>query len=811
MFSDDILRLCIDGTEDYLEYLSNNLEKSEKNVAVKSIRRNSNEAYFDLYLRERLYNIDELNFLINGKRFSAADIRIVQYDNSGRILTVFPQKTFPFNFNKISPVQCFVITDTIYLVKRVLNWYKKRAEEEWCPELPRENPCFEKNTFRTASDRDFSEEQFECIKTALTSPLSYIWGAPGTGKTRYVLSECILEYLCRTDLEESYILVCAPTNVALEQTLFGILGVLDKMGMPLDRVLRLGTPSDTFCSKYSQVCEVAGVEQAVAVIRDNLKDLKEKNNRITGIKRKKRLTDDLVTVSEKAKEELSELDEDRRIKAAAIEELRVACAELEKSEARINIKLKAVQAERAQAQLDLQTNKARFSKIFKGSYYKEVYETYLRKSSELTEIQKQIDSIVTEKSDRIKEINIILEKLNDKRAEISVRDKVVKSIYADGGLLLDMFDGAAPSGISTSEYIDAVISKAKDAQLSLEEKLKHCDQEEIQNRIKQAEEKIIECENSDTAHRLENAQIVAVTADLFISRYSLFSDCERKAKHVFLDEAGYCGLIKMLPLLSLRCPVTLLGDHKQLPPINSAPDSLKKNTVLWTLPAIYCEDLFSLEHSTLFVKSQNYESPSFNEMPKKALTATYRFGKKLAGVLAGSVYSTYFHSAAKDEITKITVIDCNPVPNVSANSNPGKSNRVNISEANGIKNYILSYYPSDYVVLAPYKGQIAILKSVLKYTVDDIDDSIMTVHKSQGQEWDTVILSITDISTNNKIFTSTCGNNVYGKPVLNTAISRAKKNLVLACSVNSWKHYPSEMVTRIINCADEIITFEKND
>jgi hypothetical protein len=40
-----------------------------------------------------------------------------------------------------------------------------------------------------------------------------------------------------------------------------------------------------------------------------------------------------------------------------------------------------------------------------------------------------------------------------------------------------------------------------------------------------------------------------------------------KADLVLIDEAPYSPLAKVLPLLTLHCPIAMLGDHHQLPPI----------------------------------------------------------------------------------------------------------------------------------------------------------------------------------------------------------------------------------------------------
>ena len=66
---------------------------------------------------------------------------------------------------------------------------------------------------------DPNTQQLSAVDTILGNRLSYIWGAPGTGKTQYVLATCIramVESGCR-------VAVFAPTNNSVEQVLRGVI------------------------------------------------------------------------------------------------------------------------------------------------------------------------------------------------------------------------------------------------------------------------------------------------------------------------------------------------------------------------------------------------------------------------------------------------------------------------------------------------------------------------------------------------------------------------------------------------------------
>ena len=72
-------------------------------------------------------------------------------------------------------------------------------------QLPRE--------FRAPGLPDLNHSQITAIKTVLTTPLSLIQGPPGTGKT--VTSATIIYHLAKES--EQPVLVCAPSNVAVDQ------------------------------------------------------------------------------------------------------------------------------------------------------------------------------------------------------------------------------------------------------------------------------------------------------------------------------------------------------------------------------------------------------------------------------------------------------------------------------------------------------------------------------------------------------------------------------------------------------------------
>ena len=70
-------------------------------------------------------------------------------------------------------------------------------------------------------------------------------------------------------------------------------------------------------------------------------------------------------------------------------------------------------------------------------------------------------------------------------------------------------------------------------------------------------------------------------------------------------------------------------------------------------------------------------------------------------------------------------------------------------------------------------------------------------------EWDTVILSVCD--TKDAYFVNS--GLTVGKCVLNTAISRAKKRLVIVCDTDFWQSERKQLISKLIAQSTETELF----
>ena len=171
-----------------------------------------------------------------------------------------------------------LIIDLKFLVKNVGSFYQRYGNCISFPTSTNNIPYVEDSKLEDKP----SKEQSKAVEGVLASPISYVWGAPGTGKTRFVLARCVLSYL-KAD-KDAKILIVAPTNNAVEQTLWGILPVLQQSGISIGSVFRIGSPTNEFYDEYPVCCEVSEAERVVKIL-----DIKFKILMLKFLKHKKQL------------------------------------------------------------------------------------------------------------------------------------------------------------------------------------------------------------------------------------------------------------------------------------------------------------------------------------------------------------------------------------------------------------------------------------------------------------------------------------------------------------------------------------------
>ncbi len=322
---------------------------------------------------------------------------------------------------------------------------------------------------------------------------------------------------------------------------------------------------------------------------------------------------------------------------------------------------------------------------------------------------------------------------------------------------------------------------------------------ELQNKLELHLESRSKLALSSTEERLSSVNVIACTLDGYIGRYT---ESKLNVEHIFLDEAGYANIIKALTLFNHDKPITFLGDHKQLPPVCEINDLTIekeeefKNMFMWAQSAIYLESLFNnTRDSVLFDYLKNVEL-KFISLSRTLLNSTFRFGENLAVILGRHVYDSSFKSENPEGETKILYIN--------AKKKEELRSRLSSNEVESIKKLVeilKSKGRDEFVILTPYKKQVKLLGTHLPQERNDL--KILTVHGSQGREWETVILSVVD--TSDMWFVDSTQKLSNGLNLVNTAVSRAKKELIIVCDKDFWEGQKNQLITDLITDGKELI------
>lgn len=233
---------------DYLE--SNNLGMEE--IKIEDLKIDEDRAL--IITKERIINPeslvvfykDEFYFLDDGENFELIEYKqgLLEF----RILNKFFLEELITNLvDSNLEYRIKIYSDLKFLVKNIKTYFENSNNFN----LPMNIDSILSLNQAPLFSQSITNEQASAIIGALTSPLSYIWGPPGSGKTQVVIFECLLKYL-QTDKK---VCILAPTNNALEQIFKSIIKKLDSLDIKREKILRLGTPSVEFMENFYSVCD----------------------------------------------------------------------------------------------------------------------------------------------------------------------------------------------------------------------------------------------------------------------------------------------------------------------------------------------------------------------------------------------------------------------------------------------------------------------------------------------------------------------------------------------------------------------------
>lgn len=788
MTGSEILALCRDSSQLYLDSLHDNGRGRE---IVPATLQKVNADLYALHLQKALFSVDGSIFLnIDGRDYCSTEFSFAEYDREQLMLFMRPTtEKAKEGLNHARNIS--VVTDLTFLVSRLHKLYEEKLDLVF--PMPKPDTTIIKGYQYPDS---VSEGQKKAIKTVFENGQTYIWGAPGTGKTRYVLSQCLLAYL-KNGNKSKKIIVLAPTNNALEQVLYGVLEELQNAGIDDKHVLRLGIPTRSFAERHPSVCEEKGIEKQIEALQNQLNIYQRAQEYRACNSRYQRLKKVVTPALNSVPDEVDKLNEAKR-----------SYAIYSRQATQYREKMDSQKREIESNQMALRTLHIKLDSVpFKS--------IGLLSNKRIYKIKGQIsttEAIIAALEKELTTTNIAYADSHTK--EIQYRDSVasftqelertVASIKTElnryGGELTNISRKLTVQNIQDSLLKAKAVLQKDDEYITNNNAQNECYRDftdlQLTNRVNELTEQIAALKKETRKSRIERAAIIAATVDTFygILPPNEVTESGLKIAHIFLDEAGYCSLIKGILLASYGCPITLLGDHMQLPPvceidrltINRNPN---KKIILWSASTIYLENAFYADSfDTLYNTLYAYDEPSMIDMKRTDLTRTYRFDNKLATILDKCVYHNGFSSALHDNTMKIECVDA---PYIR-----GGEKHQNINEASEVCKLINALQGTEYAVLTPYVNQRRLIQNQSGLNPTERASRILTVHASQGKEWDTVIVSVADAYQG--WFTNTKNRNSGALQLLNTAVSRAKKRLIIVCNKSYWAAQQDQFISDLI-------------
>ena len=791
----EIRQIAINSAEVYYRYLADN-NKGIQRVDVHEIEYlRGSDLILQLKLAAKLFDIEAISFenlSAPRPKYDTNMVRVLEYDNDNNVLIIKPAEQYRNEFRNLRNTDLKVISDLKFLVERVKSWYELNGTNI---SLPSTTSPYANNvkSIKFLDNESFhpSINQIESIKNIFNNPFSYIWGAPGTGKTQFVLSYAVLHYI----RNKGRIAILAPTNNAIEQVLRGVIKMTDIEGVKRDKILRLGTPTKKFAEEFPEVCEARGLQKKLEEIDKQINIV----IRIINYEQSKNLSErvkEILPLFDKIPEHIKAYDDagnKLNYLAGALQQKEKENKTLRNRYSGLKKKLEAQQAKvnsplnklaklftsgttkREQQLIGINHSIQRLKNEFESlkKEYTEIQQNHKYASKHREKTSARLTGILQKIIEPFEhtEVETIVNKLN-KSNYITVKEQIINAVNT----------------IQEKASIEKALHEIyKDYSLLM-----------LNNKVEKLRADREKLEMYSTEERLKNVQIIASTLDGYIGK---FVDSKLEVDHIFVDEAGYANIIKALTLFNQNVPVCFLGDHMQLPPVSEINDDKireqenYRNVFLWSQSAIYLDNLFFTDRDTCVNQYLSNNSFTPNVLSKTTLSTTYRFGNNLAEILGKYAYENNFYSSTMLGETQILFIDA------PKNTEPVK--RTSKSEAIAIQelvNELRNDGNKDFVILTPYRNQVNLLNYHMPRERNEL--KILTVHKGQGQEWDTVILSVVD--TYDMFFTDTTNRQSKGLNLINTAISRAKHKLIIVCDKNYWINQPGQLIYELLRCGKEI-------
>jgi hypothetical protein len=728
--------LCIDAAEAYLDFLGKNNKGVIEHHVVNKVQ--AGHDIWRLTLNRGLRNADEISVRIGGQLQDQALYQSVEYDPDTRVLVIKINGPWP-SFVNAHQRSIVIISDMRFIVARVQQWFHQFGNLLQMPAQPAR--------LQPPANFNLTGQQTAAVASILGKPVSFIWGPPGTGKTKKVLAAAVVAHVRAGNT----VMVLAPTNNALDLAMSGLIEACHSAGVARNLFIRLGTPGHMFAEQYSEQCEVKGIQVALDAAHAQMRRLERHLAYHVCLSEVEEMQVISQMLSEYATHLHAKLELDRMI-----EEDSQAIARLEARASQVFNRLLGGLTGASQEINDQWTRHYRNLEARKGER--------LRVDSLWIDSQRALNGY-------------------QRRTNLQLEPHLLQ--------VTDDVYGATARANHARELLAQAQARLND--LNPDGDLRGLSGIEIKRRMTQTQQRIHQLEQLTLEVRLHQVRVIGLTLDHYIGYWA---GNRPPLAQVFLDEAAYTPLIKALTLFRGNVPVAMLGDDRQLPPVCEAnPKQMQaeplRPCLLWARSAPFVELALNHRndpddlHLLHILVDHPHRPPPFQFIARQTLTVSYRFGPNLAHLLGELIYDEDgIHLTAANQYgdLQIQVIHA---PRSASNDWTSEA------QAQAVRAHVQNRH-ADFAVLAPYKNQVRMIQHQVGH---HLSDRVMTVNAAQGQEWDTVIFCASDCGKDPFLTDSTIP---QGKATLNTAISRAKHCLVLVLDRNYWRQRPHQLLSRLM-------------
>lgn len=582
---------------------------------------------------------------------------------------------------------------------------------------------------------NLNPRQKDALSKTLSQEITFIWGPPGTGKTRTIAA--IIEKFVEMN---KVVLLTAHTNTAIDEALLKLVEILsNKELIEAGKIIRYGIPA-----RNDPVFKKITFEELLAQKKEALiKEKKALETEIENLKQSYRMFKELIRLCD----ELTRIMEQETSLQKDIEEVEKSILELERQLRDVKENLKHLEE-----QLEKAKNTFFLIRFFTGLNPKQIEQNIIKE-------QKKEQELITKKDEFVARVNELVKKKSSIQKEIEELKKKIEQL------------------IRETKVEDCKEAQAKFK--ALETKL-----QEIKQKIS-----IIQAKIENLPHEiLDNSLVVGATLSKLALDPLLY---KRNYAVMVLDEASMAPLPAIFftsGLITERFIVA--GDFRQLPPIAIADtDTVKK----WLKRDIFEQagivDRYEsglTDERLVMLTMQHRMHPAIVEIINAKM-----YGGELQ--TSEETLTKTSEIVAKEPFSNFSLIFCDTSQINPWCSRPwGSQSHFNVYQAVlccRIAQWAVETGIKRVGIITPYAAQAKLIATILKNTGLTENVRVGTVHRFQGGEEDVIIFDAVDgppLRNPGKLLCGSFPENGQtaseASKLINVAVTRARGKLILVAN-----------------------------